>query len=123
MKRKLNLTVSPELLDVARKISLQRNLSISQMFEQWLMTLQEKELGDSWLDKFHQRNKRHLDKLTDEDVAKLRERRGERWRCVVASALRAGYTSIATRNARDFKGSPITVLTPETILENFSLGM
>lgn len=80
MKKKLNLTISPEILEVARKISLQRNLSISQMFEQWLKSLQEEELGESWIDTFHHRNRRYLDKLTDEDVVKLKAKRGDRWK-------------------------------------------
>ena len=79
MKRKLNLTVEPALIELARKISSQKQLSISQLFEQFLKQLMLEQKG-SFIDRFHNKNARYLDKLSDEDVEKIKSGRGERWK-------------------------------------------
>lgn len=79
MKRKLNLTVDPALIELARRIGLQKNLSISQMFEQFVRDLMV-EQEESFIDRFHRANKRYVDQLTDKDVEEIKAKRGQKWK-------------------------------------------
>lgn len=78
MKQKLNLTIEQELVEFARRIGLERHLSISQMFEQWIKSLKEEGTG-SFIERFHKKNRFLLDRLSDEDVENLKVERVRKW--------------------------------------------
>lgn len=64
MKKKLNLTVDPELIERAKKIGERQRKSLSQIFEELLRPYCDENGVTSWLDDFHEKYKDNLNTLT-----------------------------------------------------------
>ena len=79
MKKKLNLTVDPELIERAKKICERERKSLSQIFEELLRPYCEENGVTSWLDDFHKKYEDSLNTLTPEQEEKLKQKRGEKW--------------------------------------------
>ena len=82
MKTKLNLTIDPNILQKARKLSKREHVSLSALFEKLILMHALKESSDhddnDWLAEFHRRNEKKLDQITDQDVKLWISERGKK---------------------------------------------
>jgi len=79
MKKKINLTIEPELIELAKKISAKKKVSISRLFELWLESYKKDEAGEHWLDDFRHKYKDKMNQFTDEEQERAKQDRGRKW--------------------------------------------
>lgn len=83
MKTKLNLSVDPVTLQIAKQLAKENNTSVSQLFESYIRETAEKNAmkknsPTKWLESFQERNKKQAKKISDKDIEKWLAERVEK---------------------------------------------